>query len=83
MKEDYCTLWPDKTFTLDYQHCCQAHDKAYELQVDRKEADKELFKCIYESTDNALLIIPALIMASVMYMGVRVFGKRFFNNAKQ
>lgn len=82
MKENYCTLFPDKTFALDWKHCCKAHDEAYELQVDRGDADKELFKCVYDSTDNALLVVPALLVASVMYLGVRAFGRRFYRKAE-
>lgn len=81
MKENHCTLFPDKSYKLDWQHYCKAHDKAYELQVDRREADQELAKCVYNSADG-VFVIPALIIATVMFLGVRVAGKRFYNKAK-
>lgn len=44
MKNDYCTLVPDKWRGYDLSGCCAAHDIDYEEQTKtREEADYDFF----------------------------------------
>lgn len=72
---DYCTLFPEGW----WQHCCKAHDLAYETQVPKKDADIALFNCVAESG----LTVPSFLIAALMFAGVSLFGRRFYNKAKQ
>lgn len=83
MKENNCTLFPDRSFTIDWTLCCKAHDVAYEQQVDRKEADWQLAQCVYESTDLVVLTPIAFVIGTLMFFGVRLFGKSFYNKASK
>ena len=76
---DYCTMFPDKIFSWDISYCCKAHDLAYTLQAPRREADLELFKCVSDS--QPYLAFPALMLGCIVYVGVRAFGKYFYNKA--
>jgi hypothetical protein len=82
MQEDFCTMFPEgiKVIGLSWQHCCVAHDNAYTYgtTVDRKDADAQLLSCVNSSGD-ALLAVPALFIGFLMFAGVRVFGKRYYN----
>lgn len=73
MKENHCTSWPEAWWS----DCCKAHDKAYELQIERAQADKELFSCVYNNADG-FLIIPSFLIACLMYIGVRAFGWKYY-----
>jgi hypothetical protein len=46
---DYCTLWPDKLWGVDYSACCAAHDLAYLTGANRLLADAELAKCVAQA----------------------------------
>lgn len=76
-KVDYCTLSPDGWWT----DCCQAHDAAYTVQIDKNEADAELMKCIYESSDG-ILAVPSLIVAFIFFGAVSFWGSKFYNKRK-
>jgi len=78
MQENNCTLFPDSIGDWSWSHCCKAHDIAYELQVDKSQADVELYKCIAESGDTTI----AVVMASVVFAGVYLFGRYFYNKNK-
>lgn len=84
--QDYCSYFPEG-FTLgslqwSWQHCCLAHDDAYTIQIDRKEADADLFKCVYTSSDAPVAALGFLV-GGIMFIGVRAFGKRFYNRASK
>lgn len=64
--QDACTLWPDTLFGVNYTACCYAHDRAYEMQLPRLEADIELGRCV------AALGLP--VLGNVMALGVILFG---------
>ena len=70
MKEDHCTLF----FEGSWKTCCKAHDIAYETQVDRTEADIELFNCVRESSPEPL----TWLVAALMFIGVFTFGWVFY-----
>ena len=74
MKEDHCTLF----FEGSWSHCCKAHDIAYETQVDRTEADIELFNCVRESSPESL----TSLVAALMFIGVSLFGSRNYIKAR-
>lgn len=84
MKEettDYCTMFPEGIPGWSWQHCCKAHDLAYETQVPKKEADIALFNCVYGSADG-WLAVPSFLVAALMFAGVTAFGRRFYNQAR-
>lgn len=72
---DYCSLW----FEGWWSECCVAHDAAYAAQVARDLADGELFRCVAASEPS--LAVASALVAGVMWIGVRVFGARFYRKA--
>jgi hypothetical protein len=76
---DYCTLFPEGWWS----HCCAAHDLAYANQVGRAGADFDLLMCVASSTSSPMLLGVSTLIAGVMFIGVRVFGRYFYNKAKQ
>lgn len=70
MKEDHCTFFPEGSWS----HCCQSHDKAYELQVDKSTADLELYNCVKEASPTGI----TWIVAALMFVGVSLLGKKFY-----
>jgi hypothetical protein len=77
MTKDYCTSFPDKIGEIDISLCCKAHDKAYELQLDKPTADVELFNCVADAGGVGILLVACL-----MFFGVSVFGWMFYKKAK-
>lgn len=69
---DYCSLW----FEGWWSACCMAHDAAYAAQVARDAADAELFRCVASS--SPALAVASTVVAGVMWVGVRLFGARFY-----
>ena len=68
---DGCTLIPNGDFGL----CCADHDKKYWLggsSVDRKNADGEFRKCVFEISQNKVLSYG-------MYSFVRIGGIPYIN----
>lgn len=78
--QNYCTLWPEGWWA----DCCKQHDLDYLNQVSRTVADSRLFQCVAESypsmmTNDSLVIGGlSLAVATVMYVGVRIFGFYFY-----
>ena len=70
MKENYCTFFFEGTWS----HCCEKHDVAYETQVDKKQADIDLYNCVREADPEVL----TWIVAALMLAGVSLFGSRFY-----
>lgn len=63
-----CTCW----FDGNWGECCEVHDIDYIHNPDnitRLEADKKLFNCVRKN--------GGIIMASIMFVGVRAFGSFF------
>ena len=69
-KENYCTFFFEGSWT----HCCEAHDKAYELQEPKGQADVDLFNCVREADPTAITWLVALLMLGA----VSLFGARFY-----
>lgn len=85
---DYCTLW----FEGWWAHCCEAHDLGYALETGKALADDALFSCVVNSlpqlaTENPALAglasLASLIVGGTMWLGVRVFGGRFYKKPAQ
>lgn len=74
---DYCTLW----FEGWWSHCCAAHDTGYTRQIGQAIADNELFQCVAMSAPTPVLAAASFVVAGTMWLGVRVFGKRFYKRA--
>lgn len=71
-KPDHCTLWVEGTWS----HCCKRHDRRYSNnRISRLQADVLLFRCVSKAKD--------VIMASIMFAGVRMFGSYFYNKANK
>lgn len=76
---DYCTLFPEGWWA----HCCAAHDAAYAAQVARDVADMDLLRCVAASaTSSPALAVVSAIIGTVMYVGVRLAGRWFYDKAK-
>lgn len=73
---DYCSFW----FEGWWSQCCEVHDAAYAAQVARDVADAALFQCVAGSSPT-LAALSATI-AGAMFVAVRVFGGRFYRNAR-
>lgn len=73
---DACTLWPEGWWSA----CCHAHDAAYGAGLDRWAADLDLLRCVAGSGDGVLAIASAGV-AGVMFVGVRLFGRRFWRQS--
>ncbi|MNY67054.1 hypothetical protein D3C86_2045680 [compost metagenome] len=66
---NYCSFFPDKLGSKDWSQCCRQHDKAYELQLPKAEADKELFDCVSDTGGVGMLLIAALMFTAVATVG--------------
>lgn len=75
MKENHCTLFLEGFSTkYSWSHCCEAHDRAYEIQVDKSQADIDLFNCVREADPTAVTWVVAVLM----FVGVSLFGARWY-----
>jgi LPXTG-motif cell wall-anchored protein len=61
-----CNLWFDGV----WQQCCDAHDIAYGMGVDKTLADLNLAQCVANTGHSA--------MALIMLAGVTLFGWLFY-----
>lgn len=75
---DYCTWFPEGWWST----CCELHDKAYTDQIGQYIADKALFICVATSGTNLFEVAIGVVVATVMFLGVRAFGKRYYNKLK-
>ena len=75
MKDNYCTFFFEG-FSKEYTwtECCHKHDIAYELQLDKKQADIDLYNCVKDTSPEVL----TWIVAALMLVGVSLFGSRFY-----
>lgn len=80
MKDNHCTFFFEG-FSKEYTwtHCCAAHDKAYELQEPKGQADIDLFNCVREADPEVL----TWVVAALMFGAVSLFGSRFYRNTKK
>lgn len=74
---NHCTLWPDGWWS----HCCAAHDADYAAQVVRALADERLLQCVAESAPSPWLAAAAAVVGGTMFVGVRLFGARFYRSS--
>lgn len=75
---DFCTWFPEGWWST----CCEMHDKAYADHIGQLIADKALFLCVATSGSNTFEIVASCVVATVMFIGVRMFGKRYYNKSK-
>ena len=68
--QDYCTFFIEGSWS----HCCQQHDKAYETQVPKGQADIDLYNCVKEASPTGI----TWIVAALMLVGVTLLGKKFY-----
>jgi len=82
-----CTFFPDGSWS----NCCARHDRRYaNNRLTRRQADKLLFRCVWRVgkptvvMDNifATLVVSSMVVATVMYVGLRVFGWFWYWKAK-
>lgn len=71
---DYCTSFPEGWWAA----CCKAHDAAYTAQVPKIDADVGLLTCVASSGPS----LPSALVATLMFAGVALFGRRFYRRAK-
>lgn len=68
---DGCTGW----FDGSWRHCCDLHDLAYSLGVDKLTADLDLFECVVNAGHP--------VIAGIMLIGVVLFGWLFYRRRRQ
>lgn len=73
----HCTLWLEGWWS----NCCAAHDASYAEQVERLVADTDLFMCVAASAPTPVLAAVSAVIGGIMWLGVRVFGARFYRKA--
>lgn len=76
---DYCTLFPEGWWAT----CCEIHDSEYAMQIGKELADNNLFHCVVNSGTDPLTIVLSVVVATVMWVGVRMFGNRFYKGSKK
>ncbi len=79
--QDYCTLVSDSPFGFSFGAICAVHDENYgpNSSVSRTAADEMFYNdmintCYTQYDDSAL----CNFMATVYYIGVRLFGGLFY-----
>lgn len=63
--------------------CCKVHDLAYDMGLDRAVADADLWSCVVQASTSPVGGLVGLGVGSLMYVGVRVFGGRFYKKAQE
>lgn len=75
-----------------WAYCCKAHDNDYALQIGQALADEKLLYCVMQSlpatvVDNPFLAgaagVASVAVGGVMWLGVRLFGRRYYRRAKK
>lgn len=72
---DYCNWFPEGW----WGYCCEAHDAAYLAQIGKELADSQLFQCVVASSPT--LTALSAVIGSIMFVGVTVFGGRYYKAA--
>jgi hypothetical protein len=76
VKGDGCTAAPDFWWTS----CCDEHDTDYiEKKMSRAAADKKFHRCLRA---KAKTFIGKWFLSPIYYLGVRIAGKHYWDNAK-
>lgn len=75
MEPDGCTLW----FPGFWEQCCDQHDIDYAMLVDRFSADLDLMFCVLQAASDPVTLVVALIVAPLMFLGVRAFGWVYYH----
>ena len=67
---DNCTAFPEG----NWSSCCARHDRRYEnKRLTRKQADELLYRCVRRKKN--------VVVASIMWAGVRTFGGWYYDKA--
>jgi hypothetical protein len=72
--EKYCTGVPDR-IVFSVSECCMEHDKDYSSEISKFEADKKLFKCMFNK--------KAYITSFIYFLGVSLFGHSYHKKAQK
>jgi hypothetical protein len=76
--KDYCTLFPDTLFGVNYSYACYLHDREYrnerKVRRIRKEADKLLKEGVIYSFNKQNKLYLGILIANLMYFFERMFG---------
>jgi hypothetical protein len=80
---DSCTAVPDNFGSADFGPACDAHDACYGSSTDRLQCDLDLLasmraECNEEYGANPGLRLSCLTVAAIYFIGVRIFGARFY-----
>lgn len=83
-KANYCTMFPDVMFGVDYRYGCYLHDRHYRNErknrLTREETDVQLFEAVRYYFKKANKKLIGIFWAFLMYVGVRIFNKRYWVN---
>lgn len=75
---DYCTSFLEGWWA----NCCEIHDSEYAMQIGKALADSNLLHCVATSGTDPLTVALSAIAGVIMFIGVRLFGSRFYKGAK-
>jgi hypothetical protein len=85
---DHCTAFIEGWWAA----CCASHDSSYAEQIGRLLADDRLWSCVTHSlpavaVDNPVIAAACAgvtaVIGGVMWLGVRVFGGRFYDRSRR
>lgn len=74
---DYCTWFPEGWWAT----CCAVHDLAYSTQIGQATADSALLACVAQSGTGPAAAAVSVAVGGVMWLGVRLFGRKFYKKA--
>ena len=84
-ESDSCTAVPDNFGRADFTSACDIHDQCYSPQssTDRLQCDRQLLTnlrlaCYQTYSANYALLRSCYTVASIYYIGVRLFGGFFY-----
>jgi hypothetical protein len=85
---DSCNFVPDSFGDADFADACDAHDVCYSSATDRFDCDLALlagltFACTeaYDRSSEFSLRLTCLTVASIYFVGVRLFGAAFYTGS--
>lgn len=70
-------MWFSRIGPLDWNHCCEKHDDRDDFLDTLGSYDREFFQELYdqELRDCVNKVLP--FMGSIMYLGLKLFGKLY------
>jgi len=81
-EEDYCTMVPDKLFGVSLKPACYHHDRQYRNEVvnrkTRKQSDLAFRDHTFKLFKNKNKPILGWIISRIRYIGVRLFGGKYW-----